>query len=337
MQNVIYYIGPFPPAYGGVTIKNKNLFQELNKDLDIRQIDLNKVKRGNLKEILRFVWATLVGKQYVIGVSTQKNCCIVTKFLYRNKRRALKRSVLMVMGGMVDVMTNAGTEFVQMLNTYRKIFVELPGMLNELEMAGVRNVGIYPNGRPRPGASTMPNICDKPLRCLFFSIIRPEKGFSLVLQAAQMLPHMQFHFYGELREDCKQSFLDAVKTIENVTYHGVFTGDAVAVYQEISQYDVLLLPTWWRGEGLPGILIEAKIAGLPVIVSDHNFNKEIVTHNFDGLVIQDITAEKIVAALKDFDENSEKLLNMKLAAKAEAEKYYIDAWAPVVVRELERE
>ena len=69
----IYYIGSFPPSYGGVTIKNKNLCEYLRRDLDIRTIDMNRIKRRDLREMVRFCWAMAVGRQYVIGLAGQKN------------------------------------------------------------------------------------------------------------------------------------------------------------------------------------------------------------------------------------------------------------------------
>ncbi len=333
----IYYIGSFPPIYGGVTIKNKNLYEALIGKLDIHKIDMNRIKRGNLKELLRFAWAILTGKQYIIGLAGQKNRRTFTKFMYQFKRKAMSRSVLLVMGGVVDDVIAAGADFIQMFNTYRKTYVELPGMLKKLEAAGVNNAAIYPNGRPRPGELPAPKADRESLNCVFFSIIQPEKGVDLILEAAQMLPQMQFHFYGEIQEKFRQEFLSAVQSIKNTAYHGVFNGNADSVYCELTQYDVLLLPTRWKAEGLPGILVEAKIAGVPAVVSDHNFNGEIVHHNQDGIVIPDVTAEKLVWALEALDEDEDKLLTMKRAAKASAEQYYIDVCALAIIRELERE
>lgn len=320
----VYYIGSFPPIYGGVTIKNKNLYEALEGKLDIRRIDMNRVKRGNIKETLRFAWAMMTGEQFVIGLAGQKNRRQYTKLMYRFKRKAMARSVLLVMGGLVDDVVEAGPDFVKMFNGYKKTYVELPGMQKKLQCAGVINCAIYPNGRPRPRDLSAISMGEGSLNCVFFSIIQPEKGVDLILQAAQKLPHMQFHFYGEIRNDYEQEFHCAVHEISNVTYHGVFSGSADAVYRELGQYDVLLLPTRWKAEGLPGILVESKIAGVPAVVSDHNFNREIVCHGHDGLVIAEITADKLVAALKELDGDRERLLSMKYTARKMAEKYYLE-------------
>ena len=331
----IYYIGAFPPAYGGVTIKNKNLYEALEARFDLRKIDMNRIKRGDLREMLRFAWAMLTGKQYIIGLAGQKNRRSFTKMMYCFKRKAMRRSILLVMGGIVDDVAEAGPAFVKKMNTYRQTYVELPGMVRKLESAGVTNAAIYPNGRPRPGALPAPVVTDAPLRCVFFSIIQPEKGVDLILQAAERMPGTEFHFYGELQKAYEAEFRAALQK-SNAVWHGVFRGNADEVYRELSQYDVLLLPTRWKAEGLPGILVEAKIAGVPAIVSDHNFNREIVRHEEDGIVIPDVTADKLVTILQKLDCDRQKLLAMKRKSRASAEDYYIDVCASEVVRTLER-
>ena len=332
----VYYIGSFPPIYGGVTIKNKNLYEALEGKLNIRRIDMNRVKRGDIKEILRFAWAMMTGKQYVVGLAGQKNRRQFTKLMYRFKRKAMARSVLMVMGGLVDDVIEAGPDFVKMFNGYKKTYVELPGMQKKLQCAGVTNCAIYPNGRPRPGDLPAISMGAGPLKCVFFSIIQPEKGVDLILQAAKELPHMQFHFYGEIQKKYEQEYLKAVSRTDNVSHHGVFSGNADEVYRELACYDMLLLPTRWKAEGLPGILVESKIAGVPAVVSDHNFNREVVCHGYDGIVIPEVTAENLACVLENLNAEREKLMGMKLAARASAEQYYIDVCAEQVIRDLKK-
>ena len=76
MKN-IYYLGAFPPPFGGVTVKNSNLFIALKKRLDIKKIDFSEIKRKNVKTVVSFVHAFLGQNNiFVIGVAgrnTRKN------------------------------------------------------------------------------------------------------------------------------------------------------------------------------------------------------------------------------------------------------------------------
>ena len=37
----VYFLGAFPPTYGGVTIKNESLYQALSKYIDLKKVDFN--------------------------------------------------------------------------------------------------------------------------------------------------------------------------------------------------------------------------------------------------------------------------------------------------------
>lgn len=332
----IYYIGSFPPTYGGVTIKNKNLYEAMEQELDLRKIDMNRIKRGDVRELLRFAWAMLTGKQYVIGLAGQKNRRQFTKLMFRFKRKAMQRSVLLVMGGIVEDITQAGSEYMSIFSTYRRVYLELPSMVRNLADAGVTNAAVYPNGRPRPQILEPIISSNGPLRCVFFSQIEPDKGVDRILEAAELLPNVEFDFYGRIVPTYEAGFFAEISGMDNVHYHGVFTGNSEMVYKELNQYDVLLLPTRCKTEGLPGILVEAKIAGIPAIVSAINHNREIVEDGVDGIILARDTADFLVSALNKLDADREKLLSMKQASRASAQRYYIDVCAASLIKDLER-
>lgn len=331
---MIYYIGSFPPEYGGVTIKNKNLYEALEEKIPLRRVDLNLVKRGDLREIARFLWAMRPGNRYILGVAGQKNRRAFTRLVYRFKRRAMGRSVMLVMGGIVSDMVEAGPDYLKMASGYRRIYVELPAMARALEAAGLKNVSIYPNGRPKPEVLPTPEQREGPLHCVFFSRIQPEKGVDRILEAAQKLPEMKFSFYGEFEPSYEERFRADIAHLPNCEYCGVFRGGPDAVYRELSQYDLLLLPTRWKAEGLPGILIEAKIAGIPSLVTDLNSLGEIVTDGVDGIVLPEDTDRGLICALGALDSDRDELQRMKQESRASARRYYIESYIPGILRDL---
>ena len=296
---------------------------------------MNRIKRGNILEMLRFGWAMLTGHQYIIGLAGQKNRRQFTKLMYRFKRKAMERSVMLVMSGIVEDILQAGPDNISRFSTYRRVYVELPGMAQKLSEAGVTNASVYPNGRPRPQKQEPIRAFDGPLRCVFFSQIEPDKGVDRILGAADLLADVQFDFYGRIVPAYESVFNAALSNKNNVRYHGVFTGNAETVYRELNQYDVLLLPTRCTTEGLPGILIEAKIAGIPSIVSAISHNREIVCDGVDGIVLEEDTAECLAAALQTLDTSSKLLAEMKTASRASAEQYYIDTCVQDIISSIQ--
>ena len=88
------------------------------------------------------------------------------------------------------------------------------------------------------------------------------------------------------KDDFKEKFEKFIDENNNVTYQGVFDATKNNVYEKLHEYDILLFPSRWKGEGVPGVLIESKMAGIVPIVSNHLYNSEIVLNNIEGIVLE---------------------------------------------------
>ena len=82
-------------------------------------------------------------------------------------------------------------------------------------------------------------------------------------------------------------------------------------------------PTKWDTEGVPGILVEGKIAGLAEIVSNRSHNAELIADGIDGMVLYQNTSCELVKVIKELDNNDVLLQRMRLNSKKSGEKYYI--------------
>ena len=67
-----------------------------------------------------------------------------------------------------------------------------------------------------------------------------------------------------------------------VRYKGTLT--PAQVYQELFNYHALILPTFYEGEGYPGVILEAYNCGMPVIATNWLSIPEIVDRN-TGILI----------------------------------------------------
>lgn len=171
---------------------------------------------------------------------------------------------------------------------------------------------------------------------MFFSLITPEKGADSVIEVTKKMKNVSFHFYGHIDQAYKIDFLTALATNTIIFYHGVFQGSDDLKYKELGKYNLLLLPTRWYAEGVPGILVESKIAGVVPIVTDHNFNREIVTDDVDGIVVpvSENTVSSMVAAINDLINDNQKYIHLKQNCLISANEYYIDKYIPELLKEL---
>ncbi len=173
------------------------------------------------------------------------------------------------------------------------------------------------------------------LKCVFFSLIQEKKGADIVLSAARNCPSVDFAFYGSVDVDYEKHFMVEIASLPNVQYHGLFKGSNEDVYAELAKYDVLLFPTMWKTEGVPGILVERKIAGLAEIVSDVSYNAELVKDGIEGIVLKGKLDNEICKAINDLARDRTLLNSLKLGSKQSAERFYIDNYIEAINKELE--
>jgi glycosyltransferase involved in cell wall biosynthesis len=147
----------------------------------------------------------------------------------------------------------------------------------------------------RPRLEWLPNvrtICatsslDRPSanRFCFIGRMTSEKGVDLIREVGTLLPaSIEIDLYGPC-EGCEEDQFDTTDggPGARVRYRG--TIDPRTVPEVLREYDCLLLPTTWRTEGHPGVVLEAFAAGVPVIATRWNGIPELVDERC-GILIE---------------------------------------------------
>ncbi len=317
----IYYFGGFPPPYGGVTIKNKLLTDALMPQIPLMLLDTRKAKRNPLilaKQTIKLI----SGKGPFVVANSKAGRRSLTMLLSRLNPRALRKSILIVMGGSIaeDIAGDEG--YIKALKSYRRIFVELPAIGEKLRAMGFENISVYPNCRKDNRVADIRKTPENGIKCLFLSLICKEKGVDNILSAAKESSDMTFDFYGDIMEGYEEEFHRELEALPNCRYCGVYASDGVNVYGKLHEYDALLLPTRYLTEGIPGVLIEAKIAAVPAVVSDVSYNRCLIDHGVSGIVLEENTADALTEALQRL--TPEQLDKLKHGALESAKTYLIE-------------
>ena len=66
----------------------------------------------------------------------------------------------------------------------------------------------------------------------------------------------------------------------------------------LSEHDLLLFPSYYPGEGHPGVILEAFQCGLPVIAAKWQAVPEIVEHGKNGLLVAPGSAGEVRVAIE---------------------------------------
>lgn len=328
----IRYIGAFPPPYGGVTVKNNMIYSQLRKQIDVTRVFF---QHRIMKQTLDVLWLFFWRKAFIIGVSASKGKSKwITTILYWLNRNAMNRSLYFMMGGLEADYIAENQLLIKKYSEYKQIYVETESMKKVLSDSGMKNVSVFPNCRIRPVRLPSLRDSEEKLKCVFFSNIQKSKGVDTILRVSEGLLSVEFYLYGYIDAEYTREFDNLVKNRKNVCYKGVFSGNAQDVIEELNKYDVLLFPTRWKTEGVPGVLVESKIAGIPAVVTDVCYNAEIVTNGEDGIVVPLNNEMEFQRAIEELDRDRERLRDLKEKARESAERFYVDNYIEKIIRKL---
>ncbi len=138
------------------------------------------------------------------------------------------------------------------------------------------------------------------LKIVFVGIVKREKGIFVLLEAMRKLAKKgvdaELVIYGSIHTAAKNEFERTVQDLANTKYAGILSW--TKVIETLSQRDLLVLPTFYESEGHPGVLIEAMMAGITVISTNFRSIPEIVTHDYNGLLVSPMSVSELVAAIE---------------------------------------
>lgn len=331
----IFFIGRFPPPYGGATIKSEILYSSLSKRAVINKFDTEMQKENKVKfllSLIKFIFENRKSKGII---------CVATISLFKFTKiinilipQMLGNICVFAVGGALDKLIIENNIDINLLKKYKVIFVECKDLKSSLEKYGLNNIEVIPNCRLKPTKREY-SRSDKDIeyiRCLFMSRIDKEKGVLKILDAFDKLEDKLCYidFYGPIEESIKGEFNKRIKK-SNMRYMGVVDSSKENVYEIINKYDLLLFPTDHTGEGYPGIISEAKIAGIPVLTSNFRYSKEIVNHLKDGLIIYNNTSEEIAKSIQTLYKDRELLEMLRYNSFMSGEQCIIDTYIDEII------
>ena len=171
------------------------------------------------------------------------------------------------------------------------------------------NVRHLPTSRNAPFVKYLRGSQPFQKRFIYLGFINQFKGVDLLLEAAKRLgDETTIHLYGPIKEEAFRGKFSKQKNV----YQGVLKKEEVL--PTLQNYDVLILPTFYEGEGYPGVIIEAYSLGLPVISTRWKSIPEIVIHQETGLLITPNSGDELIEAIQYFDEKN--YLNFSNNARA---------------------
>ncbi len=171
---------------------------------------------------------------------------------------------------------------------------------------------------------------------VFIGRISKTKGILEIIEAVRILktnyPLMRFSvdFYEPKEEEIE--FPESLP----LAYKGYLDimNNQQESYATLSEYSCMLFPTYWKGEGFPGVIIDAYVAGLPVIATDWNMNKEVVEDGETGLIVPIQDANALALAMLKMMQDPELVKKMSENSSRKAKDFHIDTIWPQIEKLL---
>lgn len=143
----------------------------------------------------------------------------------------------------------------------------------------------------RQAARARLGLRDRPT-VAYLGSLAPEKQVDRAITAAALLPEIELVVAGDGPERSSLERLTRLERISNVHFLGA-VADPVSVMHAA---DVVVLSS--RTEGMPGVVIEAGLCGLPSVTTDVGAVRELVQDGESGVILGDDSAHAIAAGLE---------------------------------------
>jgi glycosyltransferase involved in cell wall biosynthesis len=144
-----------------------------------------------------------------------------------------------------------------------------------------------------------------PLKIIMVGSFRYEKNYMQLLESVKLMKRkVVIDIYGE--GTLKDEIASRINEL-NLQNQVFLKGNSNRLHEIYLDYDLFLMVS--ISEGLPISLIEATIAGLPVIATDVGGCREVVEYFGNGIIISEINSLNIAEAVDSFSEKALKMEN----------------------------
>ena len=328
----------------GQTVKAKILASELQRVLGKEQVMLADT-HGGIKALLKLPFQTLRAMrscENIVILPAHKGLRIVTPMLSLWQCFFKRRLHYAVIGGWLAGFLEGKKGLEKQLKKFTGIYAETQTMRKALEKRGFANVYVMPNCKQlmpleKDVLSQQPQ---EPYRLCTFSRVMEQKGIGDAVEAVVRVNTdlgrkvYELDIYGPVDGNQTEWFAQLQENFpEYVRYGGAVPFDKSV--EVLKDYFALLFPTRYFTEGIPGTVIDAYAAGVPVISARWESFDDLIADGITGYGYEFGSVDALRAQLEQAARQPERILKLKEACLEKAREYLPENAVAILLQNME--
>lgn len=319
--------------FDGQTIKTKILYNEL----------IGILGEENLSKVDTYMWIKRIPKLLIECIRLSRECEHIIIILSNKGRNIflpyfyimqliLKCKVhCMVIGGGFPIQMKKNKIVSFFAKKIDGVYVETNWMIKELNKIGYKNVYIINNFK-RLDFITEERLnlnYSKPFEICTFSRVCKGKGIEDIINAVNHINNknerviFKLDIYGQVEKEYQLDFSILQKSFPSyINYKGIVEYDKSV--DIIKNYFLLAFPTKYKTEGVPGTIIDAYAAGVPVIASKWDSCNDVIDDGKTGVLYEFDNQLDLIKKLEEITNKYEIIINMKKNCLNKANEYLAD-------------
>lgn len=327
----------------GQTVKTKVLAQVLCSHFGEDAV-INLDTHGWSKNPLGFfrqVLTTAKQAKHVIILPAHNGLKVLVPLLSAGAKKYGFKLHYAVVGGWLPKVLAQRPGLVKKLKQFTGIYVETGTMKKALERMDLANVELMFNCKDLQILTAeqllVPSI---PYKLCTFSRVMQEKGMEDAIDIVRAVNENRgqtvytLDIYGPVDPAQTQWFEDLKKSFpEYVRYMGAVPFDQSV--QILKDYFALLFPTRFYTEGVPGTIIDAYAAGLPVVSAKWESFEDVIDDGKTGYGYEFGNKDAFFEILDQISHEPERITNLKMNCITKARDFTPERALEVLVKKLE--
>lgn len=314
----------------GQTVKTKTITEELENQLGQDQV-LIADTHGGLKHLPKMTihtWRLFKQCENIIILPAYKGLLFFVPLCSIFNRIFHRKLHYIVIGGWLNSYFDNHRVLEKLLNRFDSICVETSAMKKALESRGFRNIFLLPNCK-KLNVLSVESISEdtgEPRALCTFSRVMEEKGIGELVRTVENVNEKLgrtayiLDIYGMIWDTYKDEFERLKKSFpEYICYKGTVDFDKST--NVLRDYFALIFPTKFYTEGVPGTIIDAYAAGIPVISAKWESYDDIIDEGHTGIGFPLGDFDALERLLIEISEEPDRITSMKENCLKKAEQY----------------